>query len=166
MRFNPYDNVLQTSATATNVAISSFTGSSAVTSDKFDTLGIESLMLHIRTEVDTGGGSASTLAWKIQESDDGSTNWADAKDNTGTVIGATVNNHVVASEIYARIEGIGLQSTGTAPAVPGGRKRYLRTVITPAGTGSSSPTFLAYAEFIGSPGNGIQLPVRTTTSNT
>jgi len=165
MRLNAYDTVLQKSAAASSVAISSFTGSSAVTSDAFDTLGYESLMLHIRTEIDSGGGSASTLAWKIQESADGSTNWADAEDNTGTVIGATVNTHVVAQEIYARIEGVGLYNSATA-ALFGGRKRYLRTVLTPAGTGASSPTFLAYAEFIGIPGNGIQLPVRTTVSNT
>ena len=87
--------------------------------------------------------------------------------DTGTVIGATVNTHVVAQDIYARIEGIMLQAPGDADAtVPGGRQRYLRVVLTPAGTGASSPTFLTYAQFIGTPGNGTPLPVRTATSNT
>ena len=81
MRLNPYDNVLHKSSTVSSVAIQTLTGSSAVEGDAYDTVGVESLLLHIRTEINSGGGSASTLAWKIQESDDGSTNWEDALDN-------------------------------------------------------------------------------------
>ena len=157
------------SLTTTSVAISSFTGSTAVTSDSIDTALVfpaESILLHIRTELDTGGGSASTLTWALQESVDGSTDWEAALDNTGAAIGATVNNHVVASDIYARIEGINLAATDVDTNPGGGRMRYLRVVITPAGTGVSSPTFLAYAEFIGVPASGQSLPVRTTVSNT
>jgi hypothetical protein len=169
MRFNPYDDVMVKALTTTSVAISSFTGSTAVTSDAIDTAQVfpaESILLHIRTELDTGGGSASTLAWALQESVDGSTNWTAARDNAGVAIGATVNNHTVASDIYARIEGINLTPALLATNPQGGRARYLRVVITPAGTGVSSPTFLAYAEFIGVPASGQSLPVRTAVSNT
>ena len=59
-----------------------------------------------------------------------------------------------------------LYNTAATAAPYGGRKRYLRIVLTPAFTGGTSPAILTYAEFIGSPGNGLQLPVRATVSNT
>lgn len=169
MRFNPYDDVMVKSLTTSSVAIRSFTGSTAVTSDSVDTALVfpaESILLHVRTEVDTGGGSASTLVIALQESVDGSTDWEAALDNTGTAIGATINTHVTAQDLYYRIEGINLAATDVDTNPSGGRMRYLRTVLTPAGTGASSPTFLAYAEFIGVPASGQQLPVRTAVSNT
>src|SRR5581483_525398 len=100
--------------------------------------------------------------------DDNST-FVDAKDNTGTVIGATLSVHTTAQESYARVEGINLQSVGsnTEPATnAGGRKRYLRLVYTPAFTSGTSPATLVYGEIIGTPGSGASLPVRTTVSNT
>ena len=66
-----------------------------------------------------------------------------------------MNTKTVAVDSYARVEGIMLN-----------RKRYLRIVLTPTFTSGTSPASLMYAEFIGSPGSGQQLPVRTATSNT
>jgi hypothetical protein len=171
MRFNPYDDVQLGPVTASSVAIQSISGSSAVNQDSVDTAkdanigGTESLMVHVRAEIASGSPTAATLAWTLQESDDNST-WADAEDNTGTVIGATLNVHSAAVDSYARVEGIGLQASGTAPAIPGGRKRYLRLVYTPAFTSGTSPAILTYGEFVGVPGNGVQFPVRATVSNT
>jgi hypothetical protein len=168
MRFDPYDNVIVQPSTVSAVAIQSLSGSSAVNGDGYDTsVGIESLMAHIRAEIAAGSPSAATVAWKLQESNDnGSTDaYADAKDNSGTVIGATLDVHTVAKDGFARIEGIMLSNQASSGAT-GGRKRWLRIVLTPAFTSGTSPTIAAYAEFIGSPGNGSQLPVRTAVSNT
>ena len=45
------------------------------------------------------------------------------------------------------------------------RKRYLRIVLTPAYTSGTSPATLAFAEYIGTPGNG-QVNAGRATSNT
>ena len=166
MRLNPYDDVYQKSSTASSVAIQSLTGSSAVTGDSIDTVlaGLESLMVHVRAEISTSNPSVATCAWKLQESSDNSS-FADAQDNTGTVIGATLNVKTVAADSYARVEGINLYN-GASAAPFGGRKRYLRIVLTPAFTGGTSPAILAYAQVIGALGNGAQLPARTGVSNT
>src|SRR5215471_1639803 len=113
MRLNPYDNVMIQSVAATSVAIQSLTGSSAVNQDGIDTAqgslmgGVESLMVHIRTEIASGSPSAATVAWKLQESNDNGSSdaYADAKDNTGTVIGSTITTKTVANDVYTRIEG-------------------------------------------------------------
>jgi hypothetical protein len=166
MRFNPYDNVIVQPSTVTSVAIQSLTGSSAVNGDAYDTsVGIESIMIHVRAEIASGTPTTSTVAWALQECDDNSS-WEAALDNTGTAIGATLNVHTVAVDSYARVEGIMLQAADSDATVVGGRNRYLRIVLTPTFTGGSSPAILTYAEFIGSPGNGLQLPIRTTVSNT
>lgn len=166
MRFNPYDDVYQKSSTVSSVAIQSLTGSSAVNGDSIDTAlaGLESLMVHVRAEIASGSPTAATVAWKLQESSDNSS-FADAQDNTGTVIGATLNVKTVAVDSYARVEGIMLYN-GASAAPFGGRKRYLRIVLTPAFTSGTSPAILAMGQFIGATGNGVQLPVRTTVSNT
>jgi hypothetical protein len=173
MRFNPYDNVPVQPVAASSVAIQSLTGSSAVNQDGVDTAqgallgGVESLMVHVSAEIASGSPSAATVAWKLQESNDnGSTDsYADAKDNTGTVIGATLNVHTVAVDSYARVEGIML-SNQAASGATGGRKRWLRLVYTPAFTSGTSPAILVSGEFIGAPGNGMMQPVRSTVSNT
>jgi hypothetical protein len=174
MRLNPYDDVMHQSSTVSAVAIKDLTGSSAVNGDGVDTAlganlgGAESLMVHVRTEISGGSPSAATVAWKLQESNDNGSSdaYADATDNTGTVIGSTINTKTVAQDVYARVEGINLRNNSASAAPYGGRKRWLRIVLTPAFTGGSSPDTLTYAEFIGTPGNGAQLPVRTTASNT
>lgn len=169
MRLNPYDNVIVQSSTVSSVAIQSLTGSSAVNGDGYDTsIGIESLMFRIRAEIASGSPSAATVAWKIQESNDnGSTDsYADAVDNTNTVIGGTINVKTVAADAFARLEGIMVRNNSASAAPYGGRKRWLRVVLTPAFTSGSSPAILAFAEFLGTPGNGLQVPVRTAVSNT
>jgi hypothetical protein len=91
---------------------------------------------------------------KLQESADGSTNWGDALDNTGTVIGFTLASLNSAAAIgAARVEGLNLN-----------RKRYLRVVVTPTFTSGTSPACITYGELIF--GNAQQLPVTTATSNT
>ncbi|HEX3721245.1 MAG TPA: hypothetical protein VHV31_00545 [Nitrolancea sp.] len=145
-------------STVSSVAIQSLAGSSAADGDALDTgqlFDAESIMIHVRTEIASGSPSAASIAWALQESADGSTNWAAALDNTGTAIGATLNTKTVAQDSYARVEGIMLN-----------RKRYLRIVLTPAYTSGTSPATLTYAEFIGTPGNGQPLPVRSAVSNT
>jgi hypothetical protein len=157
MRFNPYDDVMVQPSTVSSVAINSLTGSSAVNGDSIDTAQVfdaDSIMVHVRTEISSGSPTAATTAWKLQESSDNST-FTDALDNTGTVIGSTLNTKTVAQDNYARVEGIMLN-----------RKRYLRIVLTPAFTAGTSPATLAFAEYIGAPGNGTVYPVRTAVSNT
>lgn len=169
MRFNPYDDVMHANLTVSSVAINSLTGSSEVDTSSVDTalsFIAESIMVHVRAEVASGSPSAATAAWALQESDDNST-WVAAKDNTGTAIGGTLNVHTTAQDAYARIEGINLQAAGAEPTSnAGGRKRYLRIALTPTFTSGTSPAILAYAEFIGTPGSGQPLPVRSTVSNT
>jgi hypothetical protein len=124
-------------------------------------------MIHIRAEIASGTPDAATLAWKLQESvDDVDGDYTDAKDNTGTNIGGTIDAHDAAQDVYARVEGIGLYNTNLSAAPFGGRKRWLRLVLTPTFTNGTSPAILAYAEIIGAPASGMQLPVRTTVSNT
>jgi hypothetical protein len=157
MRFNPYDDVLVAPSTVSSVAINSLAGSSAVNGDSIDTavtFDADSIMVHVRTEIASGSPSAATVAWALQESADGSTNWTAANDNTGTAIGATLTTKTVAQDSYARVEGIMVN-----------RKRYLRIVLTPTYTSGTSPATLAYAEFIGAPGNS-QVNQGRGTSNT
>jgi hypothetical protein len=156
MRLNPYDNVLIQPSTVSSVAIESLTGSSAVNGDSIDTAKVfdaDSIMVHVRTEIASGSPTAATVAWKLQESADNST-FADALDNTGTVIGASLTTKTVANDSYARVEGIMLN-----------RKRYLRIVLTPAYTSGTSPATLTYAEYIGVAGNG-QVSAGRAASNT
>jgi hypothetical protein len=110
-------------------------------------------MVHVRTEIASGSPSAATVAWALQESSDNSTFTA-ALDNTGTAIGSTINTKTVAADVYARVEGVMVN-----------RKRYLRIVLTPAYTSGTSPATLAFAEYIGTPGNG-QVNAGRATSNT
>ena len=169
MRLNIYDNILVQPSTVSSVAVQSLTGSSAVNGDSLDTAQsfiAESIMIHVRAEIASGSPTTSTVAWALQESNDnGSTDaWAAALDNSGTAIGATLNVKTVAVDSYARVEGINLYAGTAAPH--GGRKRYLRIVLTPAFSGGSSPAIACVAEYIGDPGSGQPLPVRTTVSNT
>jgi hypothetical protein len=169
MRNNPYDNVVQIDSTSSSVGCVSYTGSSAVKHAGIDTQvanPLESAMIHIRAEIASGTPDTATLAWKLQESvDDVDGDYADAKDNAGNTIGATLDVHTAAKDTYARVEGTALYN-GATTAPFGGRKRWLRLVLTPAFTNGSSPAILAFAQIIAAPGSGMQLPVRTTVSNT
>jgi hypothetical protein len=171
MRENPYDDTLFQCSTVSSVAIQSLTGSSAVNGDSIDTAQAfiaESIMVHVRAEIASGSPSAATVAWALQESNDNGVSdaWAAATDNTGTAIGATLNVHTAAQDSYARVAGVMLRNNSATAAPYGGRKRYLRIVLTPAFTSGTSPAILAIAEFIGTPASGQPLPVRTAVSNT
>jgi len=151
MHINAYDNIRN----ATSVAPQSFTGSTPATGLSVDTLGYDNAKVHVYGAQASGSPTAASLVAKVQESADGSTNWADALDNTGTVIGFTVSAlQTAAAPGAARIEGLGLN-----------RKRYLRVVVTPAFTGGTSPAILAYGEIVFG-GDAQQLPITSAVSNT
>jgi hypothetical protein len=151
MRGSIYDSI----KAAVSVAPQSLSGSTAVDgTPAVDTQGYTDAELHAYGAVASGTPSAAALAVTLQESADGSTNWANALDNTGVVIGFTLNCLSTAADNVARIEGLGLN-----------RKRYLRAVITPAFTGGTTPAILGFAEIVlGGPAQ--QLPVTTQVSNT
>lgn len=151
MRQSPYDDTKIVGGTS--LAAQSFTGASAVDGSKVDTLGADNAVIYANGAEASGSPSAAALAITLQESADGSTSWANALDNTGTVIGFTLNCESAAAENVARIEGLNLN-----------RKRYLRAVITPAFTGGTSPAILGFAQII--LGNNSPLPVDTSASNT
>jgi hypothetical protein len=151
MHINAYDNIRN----ATSVAPQSLSGSTPATGSTVDTLGYDNAKIHAYGAQASGSPTAASVVVKLQESADGSTNWADALDNTGTVIGFTLSAlQTAAAPGAARIEGLGLN-----------RKRYLRLVATPAFTGGTSPAVLAYAELVFG-GDAQQLPVTTVTSST
>jgi hypothetical protein len=151
MRFSAYDDVRNT----TSVAPQSLTGSSAVNGASVDTLGYDNAKVHVYAAQASGTPTAASVAVTLQESLDGSTNWANALDNTGTVIGFTLSAlQTAAAFSAARIEGLNLN-----------RKRFLRVVVTPAFTAGTSPAILAYGEIVFG-GGAQQLPVASATSNT
>jgi hypothetical protein len=151
MRFSAYDDIHQVSS----IVPQSVSGSSAVDGVSIDTQGYDNAKLHVYAAEASGSPSGASLAVTLQESADGSTNWANALDNTGTAIGFTLSGLNAAAGVNAaRIEGLNLN-----------RKRYLRIVVTPTFTGGTSPAVLAYGEIVFG-GGAQQLPVTTVTSNT
>jgi Flp pilus assembly protein TadG len=150
MHINAYDNIRNT----TSVKPQSVSGSSAVNGVSVDTLGYDNAKLHAFGVAASGSPSGASLAVKLQESADGSTNWADALDNTGVGIGFTLTTTAADAVNAARIEGLNLN-----------RKRYLRAVVTPTFTGGTSPASQFYAEIVFG-GDAQQLPVNSATSNT
>jgi hypothetical protein len=150
MRFSAYDDVHQVSS----IIPQSLSGSSAVDGVSVDTEGYDNAKLHVYAAEASGSPSAASVVVTLQESADGSTNWANALDNTGTVIGFTLSGLQAAAGVNAaRVEGLNLN-----------RKRYLRVVVTPSFTGGTSPATLVYGELVF--GGAQQVPVTTTTSNT
>lgn len=150
MRFNVYDNTKLVGGVS--LAPQSFTGSSAVNGSGVNTSGYDNAAIHAYGAAASGSPSAAALAVTLQESSDNST-WSNALDNTGTVIGFTLNCLSALAENVARIEGLNLN-----------RKQYLRAVITPAFTGGSSPAILGFAEIV--LGNAEERPVDSNSSNT
>ncbi len=141
-----YDNV----EVQKSLAPQSDDGGSEVDGAGVDTLGYNTAMLVFETGAASGTPDAIAIDVRLQESDD-NTNWADAKDNTDTVIGAQVTeeNHV----LLARVEGLGLN-----------RKRYLRVVETTTFTGGTTPKILVHGNIM--LGRGEQKPANTGESNT
>lgn len=144
-----YDNVVYNAS----IIAQSIAGSSAVNGTAVDTKGYNTAVLRARSEASSGGASPATIAWKLQESAASGSGFADALDNTGTVIGGTATVTSVAAEVLARIEGLGTN-----------RKRYLRIVATPAYTGGTSPASLCFGEI--AMARAFFNPVNTATSNT
>jgi hypothetical protein len=151
MRHNPYDDVKVVGGTS--LAPQSFSGSSAVDGSSVDTQGADNAAIYAYGAATSGSPSAATLVITLQESLNGSSGWTNALDNTGTVIGFTLNCESAFAENIARIEGLNLN-----------RHRYLRAVITPSFTGGSSPAILGFAQIL--LGNNQQDPVDTNSSNT
>jgi len=151
MRGSIYDDVKIIGGVS--LAAQSFAGSSAVDGSSVNTSGYTDAVIRAYGAEASGSPSAATLVVTLQEASDNAT-WSNALDNTGTVIGFTLNCEAAAAENIARIEGLNLN-----------RKQYLRAVITPAFTGGTSPAILGFAEIImGGPAQ--QLPTDSTVSNT
>ena len=151
MRHNPYDDVKIIGGNS--VVPTSFSGSTPANGNRVDTLGADNGAVYATGAAASGTPTTGTLTVTVQESADGSTSWTNALDNTGTVIGFTLDCHAAAADNLARIEGLNLN-----------RKRYLRVVITPAFTGGSSPAILGFGQII--LGNESPLPTDTNSSNT
>jgi hypothetical protein len=153
MRFNAYDDV----KVVTTVKPQSLTGATPANGATVDTLGFENAKIHAYAVTTTSNPSVATVTVKLQESTDGTGSgsgaWGDALDNTGAVIGFTLNAQAADAAGAARIEGLNLN-----------RKRYLRVVATPAFTGGTSPAIVANAEIVF--GEAQQLPISTNVSNT
>jgi hypothetical protein len=149
MRISPYDDI----GIVTSLKPQSVSGSSAVDGASVDSQGYENAMIHVYACEATGSPSAASLAVTLQESLDGTDNWTNALDNTGAVIGFTLNAEAGDAFNSARIEGLNLN-----------RKRYLRAVITPTFTGGSSPASVVYGQIVF--GAAQVLPVRSANSNT
>ena len=147
-----YDNIY---CANTIEAQADSTSAVAVNGIAVDTQGFNTAVLRFRTSQSSSTPTTASIAVKLQESDDGSTNWADALDNTSTVIGGTADakNHA-ASEVLARIEGLGGLN----------RKRYLRIVATPTLAGGSTPTVIFFGEII--LGVAFKRPTNAIVSNT
>jgi len=154
MHINAYDDI----RVATSIKAQSLTGSSAVNGLSVDTQGYDNAKIHCYAVTTTSNPSVATVAVKLQESTDGTGSgagaWTDALDNTGTVIGFTLNAQAADAVNAARVEGLNLN-----------RKRFLRVVATPAFTGGTSPAILANAEIVFG-GDAQQLPITTAVSNT
>lgn len=142
-----YDNV----AVAKSIAPQSDSGGSAVNGGAVDTLGYNTAMVVFESGAISGSPTGTSIAVKIQESADGSTNWQDAEDNTGAVIGGTVT--AASTALLARIEGLGLN-----------RKRYLRVVETTTFTGGTTPAVLVHGNIL--LGRGFEKPANSGVSNT
>jgi len=151
MRHNIYDN--DKIIGGTSLAPQSFTGSSAVDGSSVNTQGYDNAAIYAYGAEASGSPSAAALVVTLQESTTGTGGWTNALDNTGTVIGFTLNCESAAAENLARIEGLNLN-----------RQQYLRAVITPAFTGGTTPAILGFAQII--LGNSQQLPTDSTASNT
>jgi hypothetical protein len=110
--------------TAPAAVVASSRNSSAV-----DRLGFDSCVLAAQTGAASGGPTALTLAAKLQESADGSTNWTDVP---GAAIEPLTSENGVA-RVNVRLP--------TA-------KRYLRVAETVSFTGGSSPTLGACSTIV------------------
>ena len=94
----------------------------AVNGAAIDRLGYESCVLRANTGAASGSPTVQTIDAKLQESDDGSTGWADITGAAVTQIAADAT----AAEVDVDLSGV---------------KRYIRAVRTTAFTGGISPAW-------------------------
>ena len=142
-----YENIV---VTPSIFPVDDTTNTTPVNGVSVDTVGYNSGMLVAKSSVASQG--TASLLFKLQESADGSTNWTDALDNTGTVIGGTLVATSAAGQISARVEGLnGLN-----------RKRYLRAVLVPTLAGSANVVVSADIVL----GRVYEAPANATVSNT
>lgn len=114
-----------------------------------DTKGYNSGVLYVAAgAVSTGGG---TITVTLQESASATSGFANALDNSGTVIGFTLVTTGTFAQNQARIEGLGLN-----------RLRYLRAVTSYAASASGTGTIVATILL----GRAYAEPVNTAVSNT
>jgi hypothetical protein len=89
MRFNVYDFLKVIGGAS--VTPQSFTGSTAVNGYPVNTQGSETAAIYAYASAASGSPSAASLTVTLQESATGNSSWANALDNTGTVISFTLN---------------------------------------------------------------------------
>ena len=126
----------------------SISGSSAVNGLAVDTFGFNSGVVTVGVGAATGTPTSYTVAGKVQESADGSTNWADVPNTLPNQLFTIAADNTSAQ---IQIEGLGTS-----------RKRYLRVVVTPAFTGGTSPTVPITSVF--GLGRAFKKPVSNSTT--
>jgi hypothetical protein len=89
MRFNVYDFLKAIGGAS--VTPQSFSGSTAVNGNTVNTQGSETAAIYAFASAASGSPSAASLVVTLQESVTGNSGWTNALDNTGTVIGFTLN---------------------------------------------------------------------------
>jgi hypothetical protein len=95
MRGSIYDGV---KVVGTASIVSNISGSSAVNGTGVDTIGMTDGALHVVAQIPTGTPTGASYVVSLQESpDNGVTAFANALDNTGTVIGFTLTQLVAAT---------------------------------------------------------------------
>lgn len=139
---------------STSIDARADSGGSAVNGAAVDTAGFNTAVLRVRVALSSGSPTTASTVVKLQECDTAGGTYTDALDNTGVVIGGTVNSKLAAGEVIARIEGL----------MNSNRKRYLRITETTTYTGGSSPATVVFGEII--LGRAYTNPTNTPVSNT
>lgn len=103
-----------------------FSAAATINGPAIDRLGYGSCVLAVQTGLDTGTPTTRSVIAKVQHSDDGSTNWTD--------LAVPVGGSFATSAITA------VSSVAEVDVNLAGAKRYIRSVVTVAFTGGSSPT--------------------------
>ena len=138
---------------STSIDAQADSGGSAVNGAVVDTAGFNTAVLRARVALSSGSPTTASTVVKLQECDTSNGTFTDALDNTGVVIGGTVNSKLAAGEVIARIEGLGSN-----------RKKFLRITQTTTYTGGTTPATVVFGEII--LGRAYTNPVNSAVSNT
>lgn len=103
-----------------------FSAAATINGPAIDRMGYGSCVLQVQTGLDTGTPTTRSVIAKIQHSDDGSTNWTDLAVPVG---GSFATTAITAVSTNAEVD-VNLA----------GAKRYIRSVVTIAFTGGTTPT--------------------------